>query len=125
MFSGKAEKVSADLEHAEQVMLEHEKQHFSDKHTKQPKDKEGDKAETGHEKYSSLYTSFDVLKSHEEYLLSHKVLCVATTAGTQCWTRNIVLRCVTKMMSFVVLIMSVNNIFTFYKTHCMLRLTTL
>ncbi|XP_041982567.1 V-type proton ATPase subunit H isoform X2 [Aricia agestis] len=66
-----AEKMTADLEHAEQVMLEHEKQHFSDKHSK-PKEKEGDKAANVHEKYSSLYTSFDELKSHEELLLIHK-----------------------------------------------------
>ncbi|XP_050347392.1 V-type proton ATPase subunit H isoform X1 [Nymphalis io] len=61
-----AEKVSAELEHAEQVMLEHEKQHFSDKHIKHHKEKSGEKADPSQEKYSSLYSSFDVLKSHQD-----------------------------------------------------------
>lgn len=63
LFSGKAEKVSAELEHAEQVMLEHEKQNFSDKPTKSHKEKDDVKDS---EKYKSLYSSFDVLKSHED-----------------------------------------------------------
>ncbi|XP_032518692.2 V-type proton ATPase subunit H isoform X1 [Danaus plexippus] len=58
-----AEKVSAELEHAEQVMLEHEKQNFSDKPTKTHKEKDDVKDS---EKYKSLYSSFDVLKSHED-----------------------------------------------------------
>ncbi|XP_047535197.1 V-type proton ATPase subunit H isoform X1 [Vanessa atalanta] len=61
-----AEKVSAELEHAEQVMLEHEKQHFSDKPIKHHKEKSGEKADSSQEKYSSLYSSFDVLKSHQD-----------------------------------------------------------
>ncbi|XP_068618119.1 V-type proton ATPase subunit H isoform X2 [Battus philenor] len=59
-----AEKVSAELEHAEQVMLAHEKQHFADK-PKHFKDKE---PEETNEKYSSLYSSFDEVKSHEDLL---------------------------------------------------------
>ncbi|CAH2043685.1 unnamed protein product, partial [Iphiclides podalirius] len=57
-----AEKMSAELAHAEQVMLAHEKQHFADKH-KHHKDKE---PEGANEKYSSLYSSFDEVKSHED-----------------------------------------------------------
>ncbi|KAM3965650.1 V-type proton ATPase subunit VhaSFD isoform 1-T1 [Aphomia sociella] len=59
-----AEKMSADLEHAEQVMLEHEKQHFSDKPHKHHKEKE-EKKPDGAEKYSSLYSAFDELKPEE------------------------------------------------------------
>ncbi|XP_013148230.1 PREDICTED: V-type proton ATPase subunit H isoform X2 [Papilio polytes] len=59
-----AEKVSAELEHAEQVMLAHEKQHFA---ADKPKHKEH-KDEAAHEKYSSLYSSFDEAKTHEELL---------------------------------------------------------
>ncbi|XP_014371326.2 V-type proton ATPase subunit H isoform X1 [Papilio machaon] len=59
-----AEKVSAELEHAEQVMLLHEKQHFA---ADKPKHKERDH-EAAHEKYSSLYSSFDEAKTHEELL---------------------------------------------------------
>lgn len=55
--------MSAELAHAEQVMLAHEKQHFSDKlaekHKHKNKDVEG-------AKYSSLYSSFDQLKPHED-----------------------------------------------------------
>ncbi|XP_034834360.1 V-type proton ATPase subunit H isoform X1 [Maniola hyperantus] len=62
-----AERVSAELEHAEQVMLEHEKQNFSDKHTKHHhKDKGGDKLDNGQEKYSTLHDAFDVVKAHED-----------------------------------------------------------
>ncbi|CAH2092940.1 unnamed protein product [Euphydryas editha] len=61
-----AEMVSAELEHAEKVMLEHEKHNFSEKHTKHQKEKNGDDADPSQEKYSSLYTSFDVLKSHQD-----------------------------------------------------------
>ncbi|VVD01170.1 V-type proton ATPase subunit H isoform X2 [Leptidea sinapis] len=61
-----AEKVSAELEHAEQVMLEHEKQNFSDKHIRHHKEKSGDKTNGSNDKYSALYSSFDVLKSHED-----------------------------------------------------------
>lgn len=80
LFSGKAEKVSAELEHAEQVMLEHEKQHFSEKNTKHHKDKHAaDKDKE--EKYSSLYTSFDVLKTHEDWPPGfHKVFPVDNTS---------------------------------------------
>ncbi|XP_026495682.1 V-type proton ATPase subunit H isoform X1 [Vanessa tameamea] len=68
-----AEKVSAELEHAEQVMLEHEKQHFSDKPIKHHKENSGEKADSSQEKYSSLYSSFDVLKSHQDLPLGlHK-----------------------------------------------------
>ncbi|XP_022129725.1 V-type proton ATPase subunit H isoform X1 [Pieris rapae] len=59
-----AENMSAELAHAEQVMLEHEKQNFSDKHNKHKE--KIDKADS--EKYSSLYSSFDVLKPHEDLL---------------------------------------------------------
>lgn len=73
LFSGKAEKMSAELAHAEQVMLAHEKQHFADKH-KHHKDKE---SEGANEKYSSLYSSFDEVKSHEDLPPGlHKVLLV-------------------------------------------------
>lgn len=52
--------MSVELEHAEQVLLEHEKQNFAvDKPTKH---KEAD----SHEKYSSLYSSFDELKQHQD-----------------------------------------------------------
>ncbi|XP_072945129.1 V-type proton ATPase subunit H isoform X2 [Epargyreus clarus] len=65
-----AEKMSADLEHAEQVMLAHEKMNFADKPIKHHKNR--DAAEIN-EKYSSLYSSFDELKSHEDYSLGlHK-----------------------------------------------------
>lgn len=84
LFSGKAEKMSAELAHAEQVMLEHEKQHFSDKHIKHHKDKEGDRADAAREKYSSLYSSFDVMKSHEELLQGHKVFSVDRTTTIHC-----------------------------------------
>ncbi|XP_037292938.1 V-type proton ATPase subunit H isoform X2 [Manduca sexta] len=57
-----AEKMSAELEHAEQVMLAHEKENFSDKH-KHHKEKEHSDAA---EKYCSLYSSFDELKPHED-----------------------------------------------------------
>ncbi|XP_053610592.1 V-type proton ATPase subunit H isoform X2 [Plodia interpunctella] len=62
-----AENMSVELEHAEQVMLEHEKQKFSDKH-KHNKEKDDKKPEgaQGQEKYSSLYSSFDQLKPHED-----------------------------------------------------------
>lgn len=67
LFSGKAEKMSAELEHAEQVMLLHEKQHFAvdklQKHLKHhQKEKENVAIDAGPEKYSSLYSSFDELK---------------------------------------------------------------
>lgn len=75
MFSGKAEKVTAELEQAEQVMLEHEKEHFAvkfEKHNKHNKDKITD---GGPEKYSSLYSDFDQLKPHEDLPPGiHKVL---------------------------------------------------
>ncbi|GBP16752.1 V-type proton ATPase subunit H [Eumeta japonica] len=63
-----AEKMTAELEHAEQIMIEHEKQHFSVHHEKN-KHKEG---EEHHERYSSLYSSFDELKSHETLLPGQK-----------------------------------------------------
>lgn len=69
LFSGKAEKMSAELEHAEQVMLLHEKQHFAadklQKHLKHHH-KEKDNVDAGPEKYSSLYSSFDELKPLED-----------------------------------------------------------
>ncbi|CAH0694612.1 unnamed protein product [Spodoptera exigua] len=64
-----AEKMSAELEHAEQVMLLHEKQHFAadklQKHLKHHH-KEKDNVDAGPEKYSSLYSSFDELKPLED-----------------------------------------------------------
>lgn len=55
--------MSEELAHAEQVMLAHEKPvHFIDKHHKHHKDKPDDVTQ----KYSSLYSSFDTLKPHEE-----------------------------------------------------------
>ncbi|XP_026726211.1 V-type proton ATPase subunit H isoform X2 [Trichoplusia ni] len=58
-----AEKMSAELEHAEQVMLLHEKQHFAaDKPQKHHHHKDKDHSDAGPEKYSSLYSSFDELK---------------------------------------------------------------
>ncbi|XP_037874313.1 vacuolar ATP synthase subunit H isoform X1 [Bombyx mori] len=59
-----AEEMTAELEHAEQVMLEHEKEKFSDKH-KHHKEK-AHHSDAGNEKYSSLYSSFDELKPHED-----------------------------------------------------------
>lgn len=83
LFSGKAERVSAELEHAEQVMLEHEKQNFSDKPTKHHKDKGADKLDNGQEKYSALHDPFDVIKSHEELPPGlHKVYFVTRP---KCW----------------------------------------
>ncbi|XP_045451702.1 V-type proton ATPase subunit H isoform X1 [Melitaea cinxia] len=61
-----AEVVSAELEHAEKVMLEHEKHNFSEKHIKHQKEKSVENADPSQEKYSSLYSSFDVLKSHQD-----------------------------------------------------------
>lgn len=58
--------MSVELEHAEQVMLEHEKHNFADKPTKH--DKKDKDAAAGHEKYSSLYSSFDELKQHPDWL---------------------------------------------------------
>ncbi|XP_073961843.1 V-type proton ATPase subunit VhaSFD isoform X2 [Choristoneura fumiferana] len=55
-----AEKMTAELEHAEQVMLAHEKPH-SDRHKHHK-----DKATDAHEKYSSLYSSFDELAKHQD-----------------------------------------------------------
>lgn len=64
--------MTAELEHAEQVMLAHEKPH-SDRH-KHHKDKASD----AHEKYSSLYSSFDELAKHQDLPPGpKKVLCVA------------------------------------------------
>lgn len=63
LFSGKAEEMSAELEHAEQVMLLHEKQNFAaDKHPKHHHQKEKEHTDPSQEKYSSLYSSFDELK---------------------------------------------------------------
>lgn len=85
LFSGKAEVVSAELEHAEKVMLEHEKHHFSEKHIKHQKEKNGENADPSQEKYSSLYSSFDVLKSHQDFPPGlHKVFCVDNTT-LKCW----------------------------------------
>lgn len=67
--------MTAELEHAEQVMLEHEKEKFSDKH-KHHKEK-AHHSDAGNEKYSSLYSSFDELKPHEDLPPGlHKVFCV-------------------------------------------------
>lgn len=71
--------MSAELEHAEQVMLLHEKQHFAadklEKHLKHHnKEKEHVNVDAGSEKYSSLYSSFDELKPHDDLLPGlHKV----------------------------------------------------
>lgn len=86
LFSGKAEVVSAELEHAEKVMLEHEKHNFSEKHIKHQKEKSVENADPSQEKYSSLYSSFDVLKSHQDLPPGfHKVFCVDNTTP-KCWT---------------------------------------
>lgn len=53
--------MSIELENAEHIMLEHEKH----KPTKHHKEKDGQDSE----KYSSLYSSFDQLKQHQELLL--------------------------------------------------------
>lgn len=53
--------MTIELEHAEQIMLEHEKH----KPTKHQKEKDGQDSE----KYSSLYSSFDQLKQHQELLM--------------------------------------------------------
>lgn len=67
--------MSAELEHAEQVMWAHEKQHFSDKLSEKYKHKE--RNADGSQKYSSLYSSFDQLKPHEDLPPGlHKVFCV-------------------------------------------------
>ncbi|XP_075980821.1 V-type proton ATPase subunit VhaSFD isoform X1 [Anticarsia gemmatalis] len=61
-----AEKMSAELEHAEQVMLLHEKQHFAaDKPSKHHHQKDKEHTDASQEKYSSLYSSFDELKPHD------------------------------------------------------------
>lgn len=61
--------MSAELEHAEQVMLLHEKQHFSDKLSEKQKQKEQElQSEGPNAKYSSLYSSFDQLKPHDDDL---------------------------------------------------------
>lgn len=71
--------MSAELAHAEQVMLEHEKEHFA-VHTEKPdkhkqKDHKDTEAEGGQEKYKSLYQSFDVLKPLDDFPPGlHKVL---------------------------------------------------
>ncbi|CAG9788727.1 unnamed protein product [Diatraea saccharalis] len=61
-----AEKMSAELEQAEQVMLEHEKQNFADKPNKHQHLHKNKNTDDAQEKYSSLYSSFDELKPHEE-----------------------------------------------------------
>ncbi|XP_028168668.1 V-type proton ATPase subunit H isoform X2 [Ostrinia furnacalis] len=62
-----AEKMSAELAQAEQVMLAHEKEHFAvEKITKHHQHKEKTATAEGPEKYSSLYSSFDELKPHED-----------------------------------------------------------
>lgn len=72
--------MTAELEHAEQVMYEHEKENFAvvpdkQKHRRQPA-KESD----GEEKYSSLYSSFDVMKPNEDLPpFLHKVQYMSTS----------------------------------------------
>lgn len=68
--------MSAELEHAEQVMWEHEKEHFADKPAKQRHHKAKENpADDEPEKYSALYSDFDVLKPLEELPPGlHKVL---------------------------------------------------
>lgn len=76
LFSGKAEEMSAELAHAEQVMWAHEKPHFSDKLSEKHKHKNRD-VEGSNAKYSSLYSSFDELKPHEDLPPGlHKVFCL-------------------------------------------------
>lgn len=66
--------MSAELEHAEQVMWEHEKEHFADKPAKHRHHKERP-TESEAEKYSTLYSNFDELKPLEELPPGlHKVL---------------------------------------------------
>lgn len=60
--------MSAELEHAEQVMIEHEKENFAIK-PKHHKEKDKEHTDDAHEKYSSLYSSFDQLKHHGDLLL--------------------------------------------------------
>ncbi|KAJ2945637.1 hypothetical protein O0L34_g464 [Tuta absoluta] len=60
-----AEVMTQELEHAEKVMILHEKQNFSDKFSEKHKHKEHKDrgaADDGNSKYSSLYSSFDELK---------------------------------------------------------------
>ncbi|CAH2984110.1 unnamed protein product [Chilo suppressalis] len=61
-----AEKMTAELEQAEQVMWEHEKQNFADKPVKHQQLHKNKNADDAQEKYSSLYSSFDELKPNEE-----------------------------------------------------------
>ncbi|XP_026321737.1 V-type proton ATPase subunit H isoform X2 [Hyposmocoma kahamanoa] len=64
-----AEQMSAELALAEQVMLLHEKQQFSDKLSEKQKHKEQELLTEGpNAKYSSLYSSFDQLKPHDDDL---------------------------------------------------------
>lgn len=82
----KAELMSVELEHAEQVMLEHEKEHFADKPAKHRHHKEKP-ADGDAEKYSVLHSDFDVLKPLEELAPGlHKVLLrlVATRVLNKC-----------------------------------------
>lgn len=59
--------MSAELELAEQVMLLHEKQQFSDKLSEKQKQKEQELLSEGpNAKYSSLYSSFDQLKPNDD-----------------------------------------------------------
>lgn len=72
--------MSAELELAEQVMLLHEKQQFSDKLSEKQKHKEQKLLSEGSKaKYSSLYSSFDQLKPLDDDLppVLQKVLPVA------------------------------------------------
>lgn len=89
LFSGKAEKMSAELAHAEQVMLEHEKLHFSDKQINKQREKETGGAQ---EKYHSLYSSFDDLKPHEDLPPGlHKVLAIRCRCRQHCVLKRFVI----------------------------------
>ncbi|XP_049871929.1 V-type proton ATPase subunit H isoform X1 [Pectinophora gossypiella] len=61
-----AEEMSAELAHAEQVMLAHEKHNFSDKLSEKHKHKDKTASDGVNDKYSSLYSSFDKLKPHDD-----------------------------------------------------------
>lgn len=81
--------MSAELEHAEQVMLLHEKQNFAA--DKQPKHHHKDKEQTdaGQEKYSSLYSSFDELKPHDDLPPGlHKVFLYCVDVDTMSVKQN-------------------------------------
>jgi hypothetical protein len=69
--------MTADLEQAEKVMLEHDKHPFTDKLMKLHKEKV---VNSGKDKYSSLYSSFDQLKPDDDFPpgLNKVLLCNIT-----------------------------------------------